>query len=161
MWSYICDATASRFINWFNTWNDTWFVRAQPKHKYQITLSPSLGLSSVNLVYTFEHYTIARQLLEKNDKVDSRSLILAASIGNLSAIRILLEAGFSVETRSDDITPLMAAAWAGEYFAVQQLLKAGAQMGATNSDGETALMIATKRGISQVVEVLLKANDRE
>ena len=161
MWSYICDAKTSRFINWFNRRLD----RALQYYKYDSRLlAPHhpLEFSPLNLAVAFEHDAIARQLLEKMDKVDSQYLILAARRGKVSAIRILLEAGASIETRSRrDCTPLMEAACAGMHLAVQELLNAGAQIGATNLIGETALMIATSMGHSQVVDVLLKANDKE
>lgn len=77
-------------------------------------------------------------------------------------IRILLHAGVSIEVRSsDDYTPLMEAAFAGQHLAVQELLEAGAQMAATTIVGETALMMATKMGHPQVVDVLVKANLRK
>ena len=186
MWSYICDAKASRFINWFSSWlvRDNCTLLGQ---KYATEFlasmvprdrSPSiftlthpsflsaildrLDLSPLNLAFAFEHYAIARQILEKNDKVDSQSLILAARAGNVSVIRMLLEAGVSIETRSSNgYTPLMEAADSGMHLAVQELLNAGAQIGATNLIGETALTMATSMGNSQVVDVLLKANDRE
>ena len=164
MWSYICDTKANRFINWFNIWLD----RNPLDHQYgKYGVRPfvpyhPLERSPLNLAFSFEHYAIARQVLEKRDKVDSQYLILAARSGKVSAIRILLEAGVSIETRSNnDYTPLMEAAWADKHLAVQELLNAGAQIGVTNDNGDTALMIATKMGHSQVVEVLLKANDRK
>ena len=166
-WSYICDAKASRFRNWFNTWlvRDN---RTLPDHKPDTTFLAPLDLSDLCLLkvsplplaFTFGHDVIARQLLEKIDKVDSQYLIVAARSGNVSVIRILLEAGVSIETRSKDgYTPLMEAALTDKHLAVQELLNAGAQMDATNPLGKTALMIASGMGNRRVVEVLLKAND--
>ena len=168
-WSQIFDTKANRFTNWFNTW----LVRGgRTPLDYEIDFtflgpfdyfdfSPS-KLSPLQLAFTFGHDVIARQLLEKNDKVHSQYLILAAHSGNVSAIRILLDKGVSVETRSSYYyTPLMEAALTDKPLAVQELLNAGAQMDATNSSGKTALMIATSMGHSEVVEVLLEANGKE
>ena len=171
-WSHICDVKAIRFGNWFKTWlvRDSRWCRTLPDHIPDTEFVAPLDLSDLCLLmvsplplaFTFGHDVIARQLLEKIDKVDSQYLILAAHSGNVSSIRILLEAGVSVETRSSrDFTPLMEAAWTDEHLAVQELLNAGAQMDATNPLGETALMIASNMGHSEVVKVLLKANDRK
>ena len=166
MWSYICDVKAIRLNNWFRTClvhddcdvQDDLAILAIPDRPKVLVE----GRSLFDLALMFGHTAIARQLFEKNDKIDSHNLILAARSGNVSAIRFLLEGGASMETRSlRDCTPLMEAACAGMHLAVQELLNAGAQIGATNYIGETALMIAMSMGHSQVVDVLLKANDTE
>ena len=161
-WSYLCcDVTTNRFFNWFDMWRAHALLDFKSDSMFTGPLWRS-ELSPLNLALMFGHDAITRQLLEKDDEVDSRNLILAARSGNVDVLRILLEASVSIEAKSsDDYTPLMEAAWAGQHLAVKELLKAGAQMAATNHVGETALMIATRMGHSRVVEVLLEANDQK
>ena len=158
MWFYACDVKANRFITWFNTWHQHTLLN----YRYGLGPFRQLPRSPLNVALTFEHYAVARQLLETGEKLDSQYLILAARGGQVNVIRFLLEAGVSTETRSSNgDTPLMEAAFEGQHLAVKELLNAGAQIDATNLNGETALMIATKIGHAQVVDILENANDKE
>ena len=121
MWFYICDLAANRFNNWFNVYDrynlrdDFYISRFIFSHEVLVK-----GRSPLDLALLFGHDAIARQLLKKMDKVDySQHLIPAARAGSVSIIRVLLEAGVSIEVRnSRDYISLMEAACVGEHLAV-------------------------------------------
>ena len=87
-------------------------------------------------------------------------LWIAASTGNETIVRMLLEAGAQVDARSGayrQITPLIVAAAKGYTGTVRILLEAGADVNAQSSSGETALMEAAIEGHFGIARLLLQA----
>lgn len=72
------------------------------------------------------------------------SLARAAKLGDIVAVKLLLEAGADVDAREGDLekqTPLMHAARRGSVDVVRALVDAGAKVRRTNYEGRTALDI--------------------
>ncbi len=100
-------------------------------------------------------------------------LLRAAKVGDIPAIKLLLQYGARVDLPNmDGVTPLMAAAGAGRNVgatrgrfktekdalaAVQILKEAGANVNAANKAGETALHGAALRGWNDVVKLLAQS----
>lgn len=56
-----------------------------------------------------------------------------------------------------EVTPLMLCAWCGSLAELKQLIEAGADVNASDSVGDTALMRAAQRGHTEMVQMLLAA----
>jgi ankyrin repeat protein len=81
---------------------------------------------------------------------------LAATRGDLIALRALLEAGVPADAHAvGEQRPLLAALRAGKTEIVGQLLDAGASIGASDSKGHTPLMLASAAGGAAMVRMLL------
>ncbi len=77
--------------------------------------------------------------------------------GNVAAVQVLYEqTNFDLNTQGKTGNSLLmfAARW-NQLAIVQYLLSHGADLTATNAQGETALAIARKQGNQSVVELLL------
>jgi ankyrin repeat protein len=75
------------------------------------------------------------------------------------AAMFMLRYGTDVETKSTDHlnnTGLLHLAWLGDSEGVEYYLTQGAQIGARNDNGETALTESARHGDVQIVELLLK-----
>ena len=85
-------------------------------------------------------------------------LCIAAQLGHVNVMRVLLEAGASLEaTRSQTgANALLMAAHNGHVECAEALLKGGANPEATNNNGFTALLKAAQNGHASCVEALLK-----
>ena len=113
---------------------------------------------------------------------DDRALIKAARLGDMDKLKNLLAQGAKAEIQDDKgVTPLLAATYEGHLLAVQALLRAGANINripiglrewafnasrAPISDhelleaasrGDTALIVAVRRGHDELVKYLLGA----
>ncbi|KAA0161305.1 hypothetical protein FNF31_03919 [Cafeteria roenbergensis] len=72
---------------------------------------------------------------------DVTALVMAAQYGNSDAVRVLIERGADVETRSEEgKTPVMWAAASESLDVLIQLLQHGADADATDKEGQTAEM---------------------
>lgn len=119
------------------------------------------------------HVEMVRLLLSNGARVDAKdetglSLVtLAASIGNISLVQTLLDAGAPVNTNgSDCMCPaLEAAAQAGSAEIVRRLLRAGANVSGTGPEGlrwhrkgfSSPLCYAVNHGDLDMVRILLEA----
>jgi|SRR5579872_918041 len=92
---------------------------------------------------------------------ECHSLVDAAEKGDIAAVISLLNAGADPNCVTDSNvkgwTPLMAAAKAGSTEVAQALLKAGANVNATNEYGATPLDLAANHGYSSDIAVAIFA----
>ncbi|KAI9187715.1 ATP-dependent RNA helicase [Blastocladiella emersonii ATCC 22665] len=96
--------------------------------------------------------------LNDPDNEGQSPLYLAAALGFLAGVEILLKAGAAVDQgNADSTTPLMIAAFSGHIQVVRTLLDAGgAQVLARNASEQTAMSLAATEGQADVVELLLR-----
>jgi ankyrin repeat protein len=82
--------------------------------------------------------------LDNNAPLDTtRKLLDAAKSGDVKTVKLLLEKGADVNTKSDDGgTALMSAAKRGYMEIIKLLFEKGADVNAKRKDGTTALMLA-------------------
>ncbi len=106
---------------------------------------------------------IITALLQAGARIEARDvrgltpLQYAVSVGNVDAVRVLVENGANVNTRDPGLqaTPLMRAANRAPREILELLLAAGADVRARNRLGSTALHRAAGRLNEQAVEILL------
>lgn len=84
-------------------------------------------------------------------------LFEAASTGNLEQVTALAKGGASLNTLTDQGSPLMAAVMAGQDRVAWYLLAEGANPDLAGSNGETPLMVAAGAGSRRLVQLLLSA----
>ena len=87
----------------------------------------------------------------------NKKLLEAAEIGCVRGLRAQLCRGADIETTrsSDGATPLIISAGKGWVEFVQTILECGADVGAKDNSGDTALTVAVRRGQSTAVSALL------
>eukprot|EP00041_Stephanoeca_diplocostata_P003320 m.2019 g.2019 ORF g.2019 m.2019 type:complete len:197 (-) comp1423_c0_seq1:140-730(-) len=86
------------------------------------------------------------------------ALVYAAYKGHLETVKVLLNAGATVDTQTrDGYTALLWAAKYGRLEIVKELINAGANINTQNKFGNTALMLAAYNGRVDLVQTLLKA----
>ena len=99
----------------------------------------------------------------KNNKQQTALFHLAISSrswwAHSTVVKALIEAGADINGQDEDgTTPLMQAAYKGQYYAVLELIKAGASVTAMNrQQKQRALHIACKEGHFSVVKALIEA----
>jgi ankyrin repeat protein len=86
------------------------------------------------------HANLHAQLLPR----DHGNVATAARSGRLKVVQLMLDAGFNIESRSDDLdaTPLNYAATTGDIAMVELLLARGAKQGVSNKHGGTPMSTA-------------------
>lgn len=79
-------------------------------------------------------------------------------MGGPAIVGVLVGAGADLSARepASGDTPLHVAAYMGVPLAVEALLKAGADLDATNNKGDTALWMAAKGGVARPGSPALK-----
>lgn len=102
------------------------------------------------------HSNLQHQTRTQNDT----PLMDSARSGDLEAVVALAEAGHSLNTVTEQGTPLMAAVSAGEDRVAWYLLSEGADPDLAGPDGETPLMEAAASGSRRLVQLLLSAGAR-
>jgi ankyrin repeat protein len=96
------------------------------------------------------------QILADRSKTDlSRALLFATLSEHKDVIKILLDYGAEVDSRSGDgRTPLILAASKGNKEIVNMLLQAGADPSLTDQSGATAESTAAAKGFREIAELL-------
>jgi hypothetical protein len=83
-------------------------------------------------------------------------LINAARGDNLAVAQCLLELGADIDQTTPKVTPLMVAARRGTLAMVRCLVQLGAEVGATNANGDTALLGSAGSGRYATTRYLLE-----
>ncbi|MDL0430956.1 ankyrin repeat domain-containing protein [Marinobacter sp. TBZ242] len=96
-------------------------------------------------------------LEQRNSSVADTPLMAAVSSGNLDRVESLADAGASLNTLTEEGTPLAAAVAAGEDRIVWFLLSEGAAPDLATASGVTPLMLASGNGHRRIVQLLLSA----
>lgn len=133
------------------------------------------GLTAIYLASLMGHTDVVKVLLEYGDEpnpVGNESplpLIAAAEGGHAEILELLIAAGANVNRQGPtnlranhvspvyDVSALMLASGGGNENIVYLLLRYGANLELTDSDGDTALFYAASRGNPRVVDILLNA----
>lgn len=109
-------------------------------------------------VSSMNHDATAIASLEPRNKNGNTELMIAATQGNLAAVRNMLGHGVMVNAKNNfGSTALMGASAGGFEDIVQILLAKGATPDSKSRNGSTALMFAAKNGHTRVVDQLLAA----
>ncbi|MBR4221686.1 MAG: ankyrin repeat domain-containing protein [Victivallales bacterium] len=97
-----------------------------------------------------------RDLPDKRDLHDHSPMYYAVTGGKLEAVEYLCQAGANVNTLEEDETwtPLLAAISKGDEAMLKLLLKHGADLDKTASDGHTPLYVAITSGQQKIVEAI-------
>jgi RNA polymerase sigma factor (sigma-70 family) len=91
--------------------------------------------------------------------VGYRALHYACAVGNLPMVQALIDAGADINalTKHNFATPLHVAVMQHRHDVIDRLIKAGANLGAANENGQTALHFAGYRGDVDALRLLLDA----
>lgn len=113
------------------------------------------GYSPLHLAAQNNHKEIAEYLIEKGADISDMPLQYAAFTGNLEKIRELLDDGMDINNKDNifGITPLH---WACSKEMAQFLIENGADINATDTNGETPLHMASGNGQIEVVSLLIE-----
>jgi ankyrin len=113
------------------------------------------------------HVAIVDELLSTSENDDSNPeelwgnpfpLHQAVDIGNETLCHILISHGHGVDSRDqNDNTPLHVAAALDSVKMIECMMKCGASLSATNDEGETALLCATKLGNEDACRAILES----
>jgi len=96
-------------------------------------------------------------LLNHGAQVDERTLVIAAMVpGSRKTLELLSLRGIDVNVEVGGFTPLMAAAYSGDFEAVTWLVEHGANVDARTEAGCTALNGAAVSGNAGIVKLLLE-----
>jgi ankyrin repeat protein len=86
-------------------------------------------------------------------------LVMAAQYGRTEAVRVLLQAGATINfTDADCHTAVRKAAEHGHFDTLKALLAAGARVDLVDNANQTALMLAARNGYTDILRALIKAS---
>lgn len=109
---------------------------------------------------------IVKLLLQNHAKVNEMNvlgwppLLIAVQGGDLTAVRLLIDAGAPVNNRYAGVTPLIVAAANDKVPVIEELLKRGADVNGTASNGATALTVARLKGYKDAERILVNSGAR-
>lgn len=136
-------------------------LAASGEHGYKLLLSQTMLFKAVasNWMELLALYTERRHRINEFDMAGLAPLHVAASHGNETCIRMLLEAGGQCDMRSRPAghTPLFIAAYRGHQDCVRTLLSMGADSNALAGNGASALLAAIDGEHVDIVRLLLQA----
>jgi ankyrin repeat protein len=101
-------------------------------------------------------YRFKKDTLEKSPTLRDSWLLRAAKGGQEAVVRLLLENGAELDSKSQSgQTPLSWAAKKGHEAVVRLLLEKGAELDSKSESGQTPLLLAAENGHEEVVRLLL------
>jgi ankyrin repeat protein len=121
----------------------------------------SLGETALHLLVLGESYDAVRSILEMGAEIGAvcgagdSPLSLAASLGRVEVVRILLAAGAPIVAEGQLEPTLHKGVRSGSAEVVRLLLDAGANVNEQGDFAEAAIHIAAEEGYPEVVELLL------
>ena len=97
--------------------------------------------------------------LEATDSIGFTAFLVACNQGHVDCMQLLAEAGCNTAAKANNgATALMQTAFSGIAAAVRTALAAGwCGLGATNSDGDTAFLLACYKGHVECMQLLAEA----
>ncbi|MDR1109048.1 MAG: ankyrin repeat domain-containing protein [Spirochaetaceae bacterium] len=144
-----------------------WAQRETVRRARQTLLDRGVPVSRESLEHCIEerNYEAVSCFIEAGFAPDSRDkagvplLILAARVGDRNIVRLLLQAGASVNLQAEDrgSTALIDSAAGKNIDIMRLLLDAGADVNLKSKDGQSALILAVGLNDEVSVEMLLKA----
>lgn len=156
------DPTPNKFNNYINTaayFNRYEMFKILVNEKFNRMNNPELSKKIMNLISS--RPKLLNYLLKKGIKIPNNHIsLVAVSVRNNKIVaKKLIDSGINVNTMSNGITPLFAAARIGNNEMVSFLIKEGAninkQMTTAWGKGQTALHIASCHGHVRVVSLLI------
>jgi ankyrin repeat protein len=123
-----------------------------------MVLRSDSGRDALCIAFEHDHLAMARALAaaELNRPKSARRILCAVLVGDGQLVRRTLEEGVKADADDCGLTPLHAAALAGDVAMVDVLLSAGAAVDAQDSEGVTPLILAARSGKSSIVAKLLE-----
>lgn len=134
-----------------------------------VNMPDAKGLSPLNYAAAYGNIEIVEELIAAGADVNFQdpwgmsSLHAALKEGHEDVVIMLLEHGASVNLQTMagsyvGFTPLHTAIYFGKVGTgtIEELLKRGANVDLTNQDGLTPLQMATEKGLTDVVELLIQ-----
>lgn len=108
------------------------------------------------LFYKAQDVITQARFAEEKTKESTIRILHAATVGDATELRSLLNAGVSANMADETgLTPLMASSYAGKIDTARLLLDSGAQIDAIDKVGYTALMYACNAGHKGCAEMLV------
>jgi ankyrin repeat protein len=111
-------------------------------------------------LFNYDNVDVVSLLIQSGgaDLEDDYLFLFAASDCDAEVVKLLIQAGYNVNAKSDNgSTPLIAAAGYNSAEVVALLIKAGADINAKDGEGNTPLSMARERNDAEVLDVLIKA----
>ncbi len=119
------------------------------------------GMSSMSIKHLTGLWLLALLLLSPSAAASDAELADAAEKTEFDTVRTLLENGADVNAKQvDGMTALHWAVYHDVLNAAKLLVKAGANVKATNRYGVAPLSLACENGNAELVELLLSAGSR-
>ena len=123
------------------------------------SLAANAGKTPLEVAIEHSHHSVISEFVRGGVKIEKTSLSLhyAATKGDKTTVRVLTDAGVSVEEEDEfGRSALYLAAQAGHTAVVGMLYEKRARVDHADKEGKTPLHVAAERGLEEMVETLLR-----